>query len=89
VWVVGHLFKASDPDAVRCGVANMTLGGLFTSRLMTNLRETHGYSYGVYSRLSLMRNGGTFSASGGSSPKIPSTRWASTRRSWTSSPAAR
>jgi zinc protease len=65
VWVVGHLFKASDPDAIPLRVANMTLGGLFTSRLMTNLRETHGYTYGVYSRLSLMRSTGTFSAAGG------------------------
>lgn len=65
VWVVGRLFKASDPDAVPLRVANMTLGGLFTSRLMTNLRETHGYSYGVYSRLSLMRGTGTFTAAGG------------------------
>lgn len=65
VWVVGRLFKAGDPDALPLRVANMTLGGLFTSRLMTNLRETHGYSYGVYSRLSLLRASGTFSASGG------------------------
>lgn len=65
VWVVGQLFKASDPDAVPLRVANMTLGGLFTSRLMSNLRETHGYSYGVYSRLSLMRSTGTFTAAGG------------------------
>ena len=65
VWVVGRLFKASDPDALPLRVANMTLGGLFTSRLMTNLRETHGYSYGVYSRLSLLRASGTFTASGG------------------------
>jgi zinc protease len=65
VWVVGRLFKASHPDALPLRVANMTLGGLFTSRLMTNLRETHGYSYGVYSRLSLLRETGTFNASGG------------------------
>ena len=65
VWVVGRLFKAADPDALPLRVANMTLGGLFTSRLMTNLRETHGYSYGVYSRLSLLRATGTFSAAGG------------------------
>ena len=65
VWVVGRLFKAADADALPLRVANMTLGGLFTSRLMTNLRETHGYSYGVYSRLSLLRASGTFSAAGG------------------------
>ncbi len=65
VWVVGRLFKATDPDAIPLRVANMTLGGLFTSRLNMNLREAHGYSYGVSSRLSLMRSGGTFAASGG------------------------
>ena len=65
VWVVGRLFKAADADALPLRVANMTLGGLFTSRLMTNLRETHGYSYGVYSRLSLLRASGTFTAAGG------------------------
>ncbi len=65
VWVVGRLFKATDPDAIPLRVANMTLGGLFTSRLNLNLREKHGYSYGVFSSLSLLRNSGTFSARGG------------------------
>jgi zinc protease len=62
---VGRLFKATDPDAIPLRVANMTLGGLFTSRLNLNLREKHGYSYGVFSSLSLLRNSGTFSARGG------------------------
>jgi len=65
VWVVGQLFKATDPDAIPLRVANMTLGGLFTSRLNMNLREKHGYSYGVGSSVSLMRRTGTFSARGG------------------------
>ena len=65
VWVVGHLFKVTDPDAIPMRVANMTLGGLFTSRLNMNLREKHGYSYGVGSSVSLMRRTGTFSARGG------------------------
>jgi len=65
VWVVGHLFKATDPDAIPLRVANMTLGGLFTSRLNMNLREKHGYSYGVGSSVSLLRRTGTFSARGG------------------------
>jgi zinc protease len=65
VWVVGHLFKATDPDAIPMRVANMTLGGLFTSRLNMNLREKHGYSYGVGSSVSLMRRTGSFSARGG------------------------
>lgn len=65
VWVIGRLFKATDPAAIPLRVANMTLGGLFTSRLNLNLREKHGYSYGVFSSLSLLRSSGTFSARGG------------------------
>jgi len=65
VWVIGHLFKATDPDAIPMRVANMTLGGLFTSRLNMNLREKHGYSYGVGSSVSLLRRTGSFSARGG------------------------
>jgi zinc protease len=65
VWVVGRLFKATSPDAIPMRVANLTLGGLFTSRLNLNLREKHGYSYGVNSSVSLLRNSGTFSARGG------------------------
>lgn len=65
VWVIGRLFKATDPDAIPLRVANMTLGGLFTSRLNLNLREKHGYSYGVSSSLSLMRGTGSFAARGG------------------------
>lgn len=65
VWVVGRLFPARNPDAVALRVGNQALGGLFTSRLNSNLREKHGYSYGVRSGLSLLREGGTFTASGG------------------------
>ncbi|MGZ6143106.1 MAG: M16 family metallopeptidase, partial [Myxococcales bacterium] len=65
VWVVGHLFKASDPEAVVLRVANQPLGGIFSSRLNMNLREKHGYSYGVFSGVSLLRNTGTFAARGG------------------------
>jgi zinc protease len=65
VWVVGRLFKATDPDAIPMRVANLTLGGLFTSRLNMNLRETHGYSYGVGSSVSLIRRTGTLVARGG------------------------
>jgi zinc protease len=65
VWVVGPLFAASDADAVAMRVANYAIGGLFTSRLNLNLREKHGYSYGVFSGLQLARNFGWFEARGG------------------------
>ena len=46
-------------------VANEVLGGLFTSRLNMNLREQHGYSYGVFSHVQLSRSYGAFLATGG------------------------
>ncbi|TMA23260.1 MAG: insulinase family protein [Deltaproteobacteria bacterium] len=65
VWVVGPLFPARDPDAVPLEIANNVLGGVFTSRLNLNLREKHGYSYGVFSALQLGRLSGNFRAQGG------------------------
>jgi len=65
VWVVGPLFPARDKDAVPLEIANYVLGGVFTSRLNLNLREKHGYSYGVFSSLQLGRSFGVFQATGG------------------------
>jgi len=65
VWVVGPLFPARDKDAVPLEIANNVLGGVFTSRLNLNLREKHGYSYGVFSGLQLGRSFGAFFAQGG------------------------
>lgn len=44
-------------------VANAVLGGAFTSRLNLNLREEHGYTYGVRSRFSFRRGAGPFTVS--------------------------
>jgi len=41
--------KRATPDYVPLEVMNNVLGGLFSSRLNMNLREEHGYTYGVYS----------------------------------------
>ena len=65
VLVVGRLFPASHPDRLPMLVANEVLGGLFTSRLNMNLREQHGYSYGVFSNAQLSRSYGAFLAAGG------------------------
>jgi predicted Zn-dependent peptidase len=43
-------------------VMNTVLGVPFTSRLMQNLRETHGYTYGASSRFDMRREPGPFSA---------------------------
>ena len=44
-------------------VANTILGGSFTSRLMQNLRETKGYTYGARSRFDMRQSAGPFTAS--------------------------
>jgi len=44
-------------------IFNTVLGGAFTSRLMLNLREEQGYTYGVRSRFSFRRGAGPFGIS--------------------------
>lgn len=45
-------------------IDRFVLGGSFTSRLMANLREDKGYTYGIYARLASLRGPGPFFASG-------------------------
>jgi zinc protease len=49
------------PDELPLRVANAVLGGAFTSRLNMNLREKHGFTYGVRSAFEARRRGGLFS----------------------------
>ncbi len=53
----------STKDYFALSVMNTILGGSFTSRLMQNLRETRGYTYGASSRFDMRRNAGPFLAS--------------------------
>src|ERR1700723_496148 len=55
----------STPDYAGLEVMNQVLGGSFASRLNMNLREEHGYTYGVSSDFTYRRETGTFSAGGG------------------------
>ena len=55
----------STPDYPTMQVLNTVLGGSFTSRLNTNLRETHGYSYGAGSGFEERISPGSFSARAG------------------------
>jgi zinc protease len=52
------------PDFAALEVLNAVLGGLFTSRINTNLREEKGYSYGVYSQFNYRRTPGPFEIAG-------------------------
>lgn len=51
--------RGVDEEAV-LQVGNTVLGGAFTSRLNLNLRERHGFTYGVRSRFNMRRRGGAF-----------------------------
>jgi zinc protease len=51
------------PDFDSLSVLNTLFGGYFGSRLMTNIREEKGYTYGVYSSLTPYKNGSIFEVS--------------------------
>lgn len=53
---------ASDPSYALLSLANVALGGSFTSRLNQDLREDHGYTYGARSRFNFQRGAGMFVA---------------------------
>lgn len=55
----------STPDYFPLVVMNTVLGGSFTSRLNTNLREKNGYSYGAGSTFDMRRDAGPFFATAG------------------------
>ncbi len=55
---------AAAPDAAALKTMNAALGGLFTSRINTQLREVKGYTYGVYSGYTMGRERGQFGIRG-------------------------
>lgn len=62
---VGHAAPPrATADYFELKVLNTVLGGSFTSRLNTILRERMGVTYGARSRFLLRRNGGLFTAGG-------------------------
>lgn len=54
--------KPGSPDEIKVRVMNNILGGGMSSRLFMNLRETHGYTYGSFSRISSDRLAASFTA---------------------------
>lgn len=51
---------ANHPDYPLLTMLNLVLGGYFGSRLMTNIREEKGYTYGISSHIVSMRDGAYF-----------------------------
>jgi zinc protease len=61
---VGHVGAARrTPDYHALSVANLVLGGMFTSRLNLNLREKNGFTYGVRSGFGFRSRPGPFEVS--------------------------
>jgi zinc protease len=55
----GHLSgKRNESDYFRNQIINLVLGGEFSSRLNINLREKHGYTYGIYSSFFYLKKAG-------------------------------
>ena len=54
------LFSKNHPDYPALQIANTILGGYFGSRLMSNIREDKGYTYGIGSGIHPLRNSGFF-----------------------------
>src|SRR5690606_27291126 len=63
VALVGAPRVSPDYEALR--VMNVTLGGLFSSRINLNLREVHGYTYGASSQFVFRRAAGPFAVATG------------------------
>lgn len=55
-----RLFNKNHPDYYKMHFLNTALGGYFGSRLMSNIREDKGYTYGIYSSITSMMHDGYF-----------------------------
>jgi zinc protease len=60
VWIGRKLFNKTHSDFFGMSILNTILGGYFGSRLMTNIREDKGYTYGIGSAVVSMQQGGYF-----------------------------
>jgi zinc protease len=54
------MINRTHPDFPAMQVLNTVLGGYFGSRLMANIREDKGYTYGIGSGISSLKDGGAF-----------------------------
>ncbi|MBL0308874.1 MAG: insulinase family protein [Bacteroidetes bacterium] len=56
--VVGNLsINKTHPDFLKLSIMNTVFGGYFGSRLMKNIREERGFTYGIYSSLASYPHG--------------------------------
>jgi zinc protease len=60
IRIGGLTIGKQHPDYPELNVANTVLGGYFGSRLMSNIREDKGFTYGIYSMIRHYRHGSYF-----------------------------
>ena len=63
VCIGRQLFGRTDEDEKGMRFLNTVFGGYFGSRLSSNIREEKGYTYGIYSDLSINKHHGTMTIS--------------------------
>lgn len=56
IRIARHFPDRKDPDFTPMIVVNTLFGGYFGSRLMANIREEKGYTYGIYSHIYSYKN---------------------------------
>lgn len=57
--ILGNItINKTHPDFLKLSVLNTVFGGYFGSRLMSNIREEKGYTYGIYSSFASYPHGG-------------------------------
>ena len=60
VFIGKEIITRTHPDFHGLSVLNTVFGGYFGSRLMSNIREEKGYTYGIYSSIAPFLQGGYF-----------------------------
>ena len=55
--------ERSNPDYIALSMMNSIIGGGFSGRLFSNLREKHGFTYGAYSGVESRKDAGLWNAS--------------------------
>jgi predicted Zn-dependent peptidase len=63
IYIGRPLFSRKHPDYQKFRVLNTLLGGYFGSRLMSNIREDKGYTYGISSSVTTFPDTGHFAIS--------------------------
>ncbi|MEO1300931.1 MAG: pitrilysin family protein [Bacteroidota bacterium] len=56
IYIGKTLFTKQAPDYLGMHFVSVLLGGYFGSRLMRNIREEKGYTYGIYSHLTVQKH---------------------------------